>query len=1077
MEKKSSTTQNRRRKKEKEVSDSVLEKSSLEEHDGGSTPLASSTPATKRRGRPPQSTTTSPNTPQTKSYPKRKRTPVKFEDNIENEQDSSLALDGSQTLSITSEFSPIDKEESKDRDEEQSQFIKKVGRKRGRSSKNLQDSVEEIPLTKRRRGPAKGSKPVDRLESGVTKDNKQDKRGRHQAKKRDEGLEESSDEDDDTGGNQTNTGAQGETTQSAETTGSNNRRGAGRRKASLQKPEQPKTLSSEDKSTEDKSTEDSGTEGTPVQKKFRKGGKSKNTEQDVESEISCLRCQEKFSNISALKNHLMRKHTALYSADCPEGKEDRASVRQIFKIRSVLHCPKCDKELRNVQYYFKHLEWCGRESEVFTCTVCQRVYKKMYEIEHYRNHKLQERKEKELEEIRMLKKKEQKEIEKQGIKLEINKQGRHVRKAAKRAVNVLKDISRSGDAFAEGGDDDDDPDLQLDIEEEEDDFEEDLDEDASDESEIRNSEKTNSEKNLDSDLDELSDEEGRRRRKTGLATGRKTQGMDVYRDVYVHCLDKNLKRCQLVDGLPDVYPELKPKKSQWKLQDPQEAEEFLPVTQESLKFQIMLPGKNVNPPVQRLRRFQAEFIKETHNCFVGGPVWGLAWCPMPHNIISDQFLAISCHREMDEKHETKVLYTGNGSIQLWNVGKLNSISPDESMKSSPPFIEFCLSHGFGVIYQLCWCPSNAWEKCQKEDSESPELLPRLGLLAGAFSDGNVHIFSVPHPESLNLDIKTDVPQRSFKPCPVVSLVPFSTSRQDKKFPCLCVDWQPKACQFMAAGYGDGTIRVWDLTSQSSLLRLVTSPTIVLLPFHISTAHNDSVMCIQWSPHVTDKFASSSRDRSFAMWNLKNRHFPMYKSPSQMSLSLYWLPFNFCVLQGMDDCYTHLEAYVRAESYDHLVGDDSTVSDPVVPISDCIWGLTCSDYLMVVLTSNNAGIVSGCIMPHLKRKDVKRFHRRPVVVYETAVQEKRIDNEADGSTVPGKKKSKADPSVFTSYESGKDSVIWNTENMIHLRPKGSYLCCLCQLMMSEVFLTGQSTGQKFVRTSKAVCGWPLGDRLG
>lgn len=55
----------------------------------------------------------------------------------------------------------------------------------------------------------------------------------------------------------------------------------------------------------------------------------------------------------------------------------------------------------------------------------------------------------------------------------------------------------------------------------------------------------------------------------GLATGRKTQGMDVYRDVYVHCLDKNLKRCQLVDGLPDVYPELKPKKSQWKLQDPQ----------------------------------------------------------------------------------------------------------------------------------------------------------------------------------------------------------------------------------------------------------------------------------------------------------------------------------------------------------------------------------------------------------------------------------------------------------------------------------------------------------------------------
>jgi hypothetical protein len=53
--------------------------------------------------------------------------------------------------------------------------------------------------------------------------------------------------------------------------------------------------------------------------------------------------------------------TFQYSANCPEGKDDRASVRQILKLRRVLYCPKCDKELRNVQYYFKHFEWCGRE--------------------------------------------------------------------------------------------------------------------------------------------------------------------------------------------------------------------------------------------------------------------------------------------------------------------------------------------------------------------------------------------------------------------------------------------------------------------------------------------------------------------------------------------------------------------------------------------------------------------------------------------------------------------------------------------------------------------------------------------
>lgn len=33
---------------------------------------------------------------------------------------------------------------------------------------------------------------------------------------------------------------------------------------------------------------------------------------------------------------------------------------------------------------------------------------------------------------------------------------------------------------------------------------------------------------------------------------------------------------------------------------------------------------------------------------------------------------------------------------------------------------------------------------------------------------------------------------------------------------------------------------------------------------------------------------------------------------------------------------HLEAYVRAESYDHLQGDEISLSDPVIAITDCIW---------------------------------------------------------------------------------------------------------------------------------------------
>jgi hypothetical protein len=32
-----------------------------------------------------------------------------------------------------------------------------------------------------------------------------------------------------------------------------------------------------------------------------------------------------------------------------------------------------------------------------------------------------------------------------------------------------------------------------------------------------------------------------------------------------------------------------------------------------------------------------------------------------------------------------------------------------------PFLEYCISHSFGVVYQLCWCPSNAWDKSNSED--------------------------------------------------------------------------------------------------------------------------------------------------------------------------------------------------------------------------------------------------------------------------------------------------------------------------------------------------------------------------
>lgn len=70
-----------------------------------------------------------------------------------------------------------------------------------------------------------------------------------------------------------------------------------------------------------------------------------------------------------------------------------------------------------------------------------------------------------------------------------------------------------------------------------------------------------------------------------------------------------------------------------------------------------------------------------------------------------------------------------------------------------------IAHEYGTVWCLEWCPSGCYD--ETEDQETDELpddtksvkdnsekLRRLGLLAGAFSDGTVRIFSVAVPSEL-----------------------------------------------------------------------------------------------------------------------------------------------------------------------------------------------------------------------------------------------------------------------------------------------------------------------------------------
>lgn len=56
--------------------------------------------------------------------------------------------------------------------------------------------------------------------------------------------------------------------------------------------------------------------------------------------------------------------------------------------------------------------------------------------------------------------------------------------------------------------------------------------------------------------------------------------------------------------------------------------------------------------------------------FAGGPVWALEWCPTPDGAAATQYVAMACHRGMDDLHCVNKTCTGPGLVQLWDMGKL-----------------------------------------------------------------------------------------------------------------------------------------------------------------------------------------------------------------------------------------------------------------------------------------------------------------------------------------------------------------------------------------------------------------------
>lgn len=114
-----------------------------------------------------------------------------------------------------------------------------------------------------------------------------------------------------------------------------------------------------------------------------------------------------------------------------------------------------------------------------------------------------------------------------------------------------------------------------------------------------------------------------------------------------------------------------------------------------------------------------------------------------------------------------------------------SSSGAEEIPPARPAMVMGIAHESACVWDLKWCPSrtSTWDLPQytplsiSEADAQGEELPRLGLLAAAFADGSVKIFSVPHPASLTRGI--------LKPSQSLSLSHLTIFPRSSHSPGLC----------------------------------------------------------------------------------------------------------------------------------------------------------------------------------------------------------------------------------------------------------------------------------------------------
>ncbi|XP_073528986.1 general transcription factor 3C polypeptide 2 [Phyllobates terribilis] len=299
-----------------------------------------------------------------------------------------------------------------------------------------------------------------------------------------------------------------------------------------------------------------------------------------------------------------------------------------------------------------------------------------------------------------------------------------------------------------------------------------------------------------------------------------------------------------------------------------------------------------------------------------------------------------------------------------------------------------LSYGLavddGCIWDLKFCPSGGWEP-PGTPRKGPEMA-RLGLLAVASSSGHVQIYSLPHPESLHIHREAqgkDLCHPSV--CKVDCVVRLHVGSVKACSPgdngqCFTVAWLPtKPHQYLAAGFYDGLVAIWDLKTKSILQRVRQGRVIKQYPFHSFSAHDGAVRSIEWCKADSNFFVTCGSDRRLKFWDFRNLQAPLNNIKRFQATELAWL-LPYCgVVVAQDNCYaSHCLCGI------HYVDSGFLGYKPyfATPRKGTVWSISGSDWLSSVTSGDTTGEVMVVMLPNLNVLSIntKRPSKRRFPVY-------------------------------------------------------------------------------------------------